>query len=105
MTEAKWKIDVYGYKISDSTDTVTDVLDRAGLLYEFHNMSSEAPVIHAVAKMSSIDGHTETHRVYIRRGVWPIMEMKVVLFNPSRIALQTMLRYHNVNIPLTSEVS
>ncbi len=105
MTEAEWKIDVYGYKISDATATVTEVLDKAGLAFEFHNMSSEAPVIQAVAKMASIDGHTETPRIYLRRGVWPNMEMKAVLFNPSRIALQTMLRYHDVQIPPTSEVS
>ncbi len=50
MTEAKWKIDIYGYKISDATTTVTEALEKAGLAFEFHNMSSEAPVIQAVAK-------------------------------------------------------
>lgn len=96
MTEAKWKIDIYGYKISDATTTVTEALEKAGLAFEFHNMSSEAPVIQAVAKMASIDGHTETPRIYLRRGVRPNMEMKAVLFNPSRVALQTMLKYHEV---------
>ena len=96
MTEAKWKIDVYGYKISAATEAVADVLIRAAVPFEFHNMSSDREVILGVAKMASIDGHTEMPRVYLRRGVWPNMEMKAVLFNPSRVALQTMLKYHEV---------
>lgn len=38
MAGPEWKIDVYGYKISDATAVVDGVLTKAGLPYEFHNM-------------------------------------------------------------------
>lgn len=96
MCAPEWKIDVYGYKISDATAVVDGVLTKAGLPYEFHNMSSDSNVIAAVQKMSAIDGKQAAPRVYIRRGVWPKMEMKAVLFAPTKIGLQTMLKYHEV---------
>lgn len=96
MATPEWKIDVYGYRISDSTALVNEVLSKAGLPYEFHNMSSDGNVIKAVQAMSAIDGRTEAPRIYIRHGIWPDMKMKAVLFAPSRAGLQMMLKYHGV---------
>lgn len=47
--------------------------------------------------MSAIDGQQAAPRVYIRRGVWPNIEMRAVLFVPTKIGLQTMLRYYEVS--------
>lgn len=97
MASPEWKIDVYGFKISPATAEVEGVLTKAGLPFEFHNISSDTNAILAVQKMSAIDGQTAAPRVYIRRGVWPEMEMKAVLFAPSRVGLQMMLKYHGVS--------
>lgn len=95
MTSPEWKIDVYAFGNDPRTAVLHELLDATGVSVEYHNISTDAAAITAVRAMEALDGQ-KSPRVYMRRGVWPNMDMVHSFYDPSRTVLRTMLQYHQL---------